>query len=192
MNKAALRKEFLQKRLVLTQNEVEKKSLLVAEKTVNFLKDKSFQTIHIFLPQRNKNEIDTWKIISKLQKSFPHVDIIVPYVIPSTHEMEHYLLTAETSLIENRWGIPEPDPALSKKTEPREIEIVLVPLLAFDQLGYRVGYGGGYYDRFLAQCKTDTLKTGLSFFEPVESIDDINMHDIKMDACIIPSCVYKW
>lgn len=192
MNKTSLRREFLQKRLDLTENEVEEKSLLIAEKTAYFLNDKSFQTIHTFLPQRNKNEIDTWKIISILQISFPHIDIVVPYITPGTREMEHYLLTKETLLIENRWGIPEPDPVLSKKIPPEEIDIVLIPLLIFDQSGYRVGYGGGYYDRFLAQCKDNTLKIGLSFFEPVESIEDTDRHDIRIDACILPSGLYKW
>lgn len=163
MDKASLRREFLQKRLDLTQNEVEIKSLLIAEKTSDFLKNKSFQTIHTFLPQLNKNEIDTRKIISRLKLSFPHIVVVLPYIIPSTREMNHFIFTEETSLVENKWGIPEPDPALSKLIRPEEIDIVLIPLLAFDQSGYRAGYGGGYYDRFLAQCKTETLKVGLSF-----------------------------
>ena len=192
MDKAALRKEFLQKRLVLTQNEVEKKSLLITEKTVHLLKDKSFQTIHTFLPQRNKNEVDTWKIISKLRISFPHVDIIVPYVIPSTREMEHYLLTEETLLIENRWGIPEPDPLTEKRVSTKILDIILIPLLAFDKAGYRVGYGGGFYDRFLIQCRSNTFKIGLSLFEPVGQIEDLNQFDIKMDACITPSELLYW
>ncbi|WP_221389656.1 5-formyltetrahydrofolate cyclo-ligase [Dyadobacter sp. NIV53] len=192
MDKASLRREFLQKRLDLTQNEVEIKSLLIAEKTSDFLKNKSFQTIHTFLPQLNKNEIDTRKIISRLKLSFPHIVVVLPYIIPSTREMNHFIFTEETSLVENKWGIPEPDPALSKLIRPEEIDIVLIPLLAFDQSGYRAGYGGGYYDRFLAQCKTETLKVGLSFFEPVKSIEDIDKYDIRMDACILPSGVYEW
>lgn len=192
MEKASLRKEFLSKRLDLTQTEAEEKSLSIAIQTADFLKDENFRTLHVFLPQRNKNEIDTWKIISALRHTFPNVNIAVPYIIPKTREMEHYILNADTILIENRWGIPEPDPETSQKILPQDLDVVLIPLLVFDKTGYRVGYGGGYYDRFLAQCRTDVLKIGLSFFEPIEIIEDKNQFDIRMDICIIPDQLWIW
>jgi len=190
MDKASLRKEFLSKRFDLTQ--AEEKSLAIAIQTADFLKDESFRTLHVFLPQRNKNEIDTWKIISILRHEFPDVNIAVPYIIPGTREMEHYILNADTILIENRWGIPEPDPFTAQKVLPQDLDVVLIPLLVFDKSGYRVGYGGGYYDRFLAQCRTDILKTGLSFFEPVEMIEDKNEFDIRMNVCITPEKLWIW
>jgi 5-formyltetrahydrofolate cyclo-ligase len=69
---------------------------------------------------------------------------------------------------------------------PEAIDTAIVPLLCFDERGYRVGYGKGYYDRFLAKCRPNCLKIGLSFFEPVENIDDINEYDIPLDLCIAP------
>jgi len=192
MDKASLRREFLSKRLDLTQTEAEEKSLSIAIQTVDSLKDENFRTLHVFLPQRNKNEIDTWKIISILRHAFPDVNIAAPYIIPGTREMEHYILNTDTILIENRWGIPEPDPFTAQKVLSQDLDVILIPLLAFDKSGYRVGYGGGYYDRFLAQCRTDTLKIGLSFFEPVEMIEDKNEFDIRMDVCITPEKLWTW
>ena len=192
MDKASLRREFLSKRLDLTQTEAEEKSLAIAIQTVDSLKDENFRNLHVFLPQRNKNEIDTWKIISTLRHAFPDVNIAVPYIIPGTREMEHYILNADTILIENRWGIPEPDPFTAQKVLSQDLDVILIPLLAFDKSGYRVGYGGGYYDRFLAQCRTDVLKIGLSFFEPVEIIEDKNEFDIRMDVCITPEKLWTW
>lgn len=192
MKKALLRREFLQKRIKLTPNEVVEYSFILARNTLEYLKDKSFQTLHTFLPQHNKTEIDTWKIISALQLFFPHIDIVVPYIIPGTRELEHYLLTESTILVKNQWGIPEPDPLTSKKVLPEILDVVLIPLLAFDKKGYRVGYGGGYYDRFLAQCQPETLKVGLSFFEPVPVIEDIDGFDIKMNACITLNETFYW
>jgi len=70
--------------------------------------------------------------------------------------------------------------------------LALIPLLAFDQHGYRVGYGKGYYDKFLSQCREDVVKIGLSFFEPVDNIDDINQFDISLNYCVTPQQVYEF
>ena len=192
MNKASLRKEFFQKRMSLTQVEVDEKTRLITKSTLEFLQNKVFKTVHVFLPQRSKSEVNTWKVISALQSSFPHVKIAAPYIIPGTRKMEHYLLTPETSLIENRWGIPEPDPLTATTIESEEIDVVLIPLLAFDKSGFRVGYGGGFYDRFLVQCRNDVPKIGLSFFAPIDSITDVDEFDIRLDFCVTPTNLYHW
>ena len=68
--------------------------------------------------------------------------------------------------------------------------MVLVPLLAFDKLGHRVGYGKGYYDRFLAKCPPNCLRIGLSLFDPVERIDDVVPTDIRLNSCLTPVHTY--
>ena len=70
--------------------------------------------------------------------------------------------------------------------------MVFIPLLCFDNFGNRVGYGGGYYDKLLSKCKKNTVKIGLSFFQPVKKINDINSNDVKMDYCICPNKVYEF
>ena len=187
MDKVSLRITFLDKRMKMTQSEVEEKSLLIVRNTIEFLKTRKFQTLHIFLSQRDKQEIDTGKIISALRITFNHIHIVVPRVIPGTRQMKHFILLPDSALIENKWGIPEPDPLISQEVLPEEIDVVLIPLLAFDKSGYRVGYGGGYYDRFLSQCRPDTLKLGISFFESTDAISDTDPYDIPLDYCITPS-----
>ncbi len=85
---------------------------------------------------------------------------------------------------ENKWGIREPDG--EQTAAPSELDIVLVPLLAFDAQGHRVGYGKGYYDRLLAECRPDCLKIGLSAFAAEERIDDIHPLDVRLDLCLTP------
>ncbi|MFT7351177.1 MAG: 5-formyltetrahydrofolate cyclo-ligase [Flavobacterium sp.] len=73
-----------------------------------------------------------------------------------------------------------------------KIDVVFVPLLAFDLQGNRVGYGKGFYDKFLANCKPTTIKIGISFFEAEEKISDVFAKDVKLDYCITPEKVYSF
>lgn len=192
MKKAALRKAFLQKRKDADERWLIEKNALIAQNLEKYLHSKALGALHTFLPQLNAREIDTFGIIDMLRKSFPAMRIAAPYIIPGTREMEHFLVTPFTHLITNQWRIPEPDPLTSEKILPDSIDIVLVPLLAFDRNGYRVGYGGGYYDRFLPQTRPECIKMGLSLFEEVDEIQDIDAFDIPLDACITPERVYNF
>lgn len=95
-----------------------------------------------------------------------------------------------TRFAENSFGIFEP--INGERIDPSEIELMIVPLLCFDQKGNRVGYGKGYYDRFLTSCSKNCLKIGFSYFEAEETIDDIAPHDIPLDFCITPEMIYQF
>ena len=64
--------------------------------------------------------------------------------------------------------------------------------MIFDHQGHRVGYGKGYYDRFLGECNRYTLKVGLSFFDPVSKIEDIDTNDIALDYAVTPRETYAF
>jgi 5-formyltetrahydrofolate cyclo-ligase len=91
--------------------------------------------------------------------------------------MTHYLLTDGTVIKKNHVNIPEPIDGIEISTN--KIELVFVPLLAFDKQGHRVGYGKGFYDKFLSECSNKTLKIGLSFFEAENEINDCNASDVR-------------
>ncbi|MFM8832750.1 MAG: 5-formyltetrahydrofolate cyclo-ligase, partial [Cytophagales bacterium] len=78
------------------------------------------------------------------------------------------------------------EPANGNMVYTPDIDLVLVPLLAFDKEGHRVGYGKGYYDRFLKGCKSSCKKIGLSFFNAVEKISETTSLDFKLDDVIVP------
>ncbi len=194
MTKAELRKQFLVERRALSAEEVERRSLAIGEgffKDDILLRKMSSLSIHTFLPITRQNEVNTWPIIHRIWREFPEVTIAVSVADPVRQTLTHYQLTPETRLVENRWSIPEPVNSQQSRSDvsavnSEQFDLVLVPLLAFDLHGHRVGYGGGYYDRFLAECRPDCLKIGLSLFEPVELIEDIEATDVTLDTCITP------
>jgi 5-formyltetrahydrofolate cyclo-ligase len=184
MTKQELRIKYFVKRKKLTQSEVEVHSKLICENFFSSTDLSSVSVIHTFLPIRKNNEPDSWLIINRLKKEFPQIKISVPKVHSSTGELCHYYLEPSSSLLENPWGIPEIHEGNSTHLE--DIDIVLIPLLAFDFAGHRVGYGKGFYDKFLAGCKGATLRIGLSLFDGVERIDDIDTYDQPLHFCITP------
>ncbi len=144
-------------------------------------------TVHCFLSAKRQREVDTWAIIRRLW-AMPTVRVLAPRCRPSDNELTHHALTPATLLESNRWGIPEP--VVSSVYPASSIDWVLVPLLAFDRRGHRVGYGKGFYDRFLAACRPEARKIGLSLFPPEENIDDVGPLDIPLDAVV--TCDQVW
>lgn len=199
MNKNDLRKIFLAKRKSLTEIELAQINKAIYERFFIEFSFSEIRVIHCFLPIRRQNEVDTWPIIHHIHQTYPHIALLIPKTKPETLEMESYVWTPDLVLEENRWGIPEPisqqlivnSGKVQENDFPNtQIDVVLVPLLAFDDRGYRVGYGKGFYDRFLQTCRPDVLKVGLSFFEPIEKIDDTDEHDIRLDFCITSEKIY--
>jgi 5-formyltetrahydrofolate cyclo-ligase len=129
-------------------------------------------------------EPETATIVKYLQFKNPLLKVVITKVDIHGGQLAHYQYDQQIELIKNEYGIDEPKSG-NKVTE-NEIDMVLIPLLAFDRKGYRVGFGKGYYDKFLSRCRKDVLKVGLSFFEPVDAIEDITGYDIPMDFCITP------
>lgn len=145
---------------------------------------------HIFLPILKFHEPNTLLLISYLQEKFPSVQIVISKSNLQSNVMSHYLYDDKLSLAYNQWGILEPVEGIF--VDEKSIDVVLVPLLISDRAGNRIGYGKGYYDRFLALCRADVQKVGLSFFEPIATIEDVDPHDIPLDICVTPKTIYYY
>ncbi|WP_337251765.1 5-formyltetrahydrofolate cyclo-ligase [Maribacter halichondriae] len=87
-------------------------------------------------------------------------------------------------------GVPEPVDGI--EIDPMKIDVVFVPLLAFDEKGNRVGYGKGFYDDFLSKCRPNVVKVGLSLFEAEKNITGIADHDILLNYCVTPQRIYSF
>lgn len=186
MLKAEIREHIRKKRQTLSPQDLHEKSTLLVE---NFWKAsflEKFRTLHLFLPIKKLNEPDTWLLIRKIWQEKPATRLIVSKTDLANHTLSHYFLEKNTPLQTNAWGISEPVENQATICPVEQIELVLVPLLAFDARGYRVGYGKGFYDKFLAQCP-NAIKVGFSLEEVLpEPISDIDMYDIALDYCITP------
>ena len=184
-DKTFLRSHYKKKRLSLTKQEVDDLSQRVC-KQLDKLNIWKLQHYHIFISILKYNELDTSSIINKL-KSEQKI-IIVPKI--SNNELVHIAINDETKFGLNEYGIKEPNDGNHFIIE--NLDIIFIPLLAFDLEGHRVGYGKGYYDRFLKLANNSTLKIGLSFFDPINKILDIDDNDVKLDYCVTPKQVHKF
>ena len=181
-----LRKWAKERRKSYSKDEVEALSLKIINRLLNLpIWEKT--TYHVFLPIVKQNEVNTEGLLSILQGKDKRI------VLPKAHldgSLTHYLLEDQTKLLENHWGILEPTSGLT--IEANHIDVVFVPLLVGDLNGGRVGYGKGYYDRFLADCRPDVITIGLSLLEPVETIDDLEPHDHPLDWLITPTADFQF
>ena len=105
-------------------------------------------------------------------------------------ELENFFFEGFHQLKTNAWGIPEPQDG--NTVESSLIDTVIVPLLAVDKKGNRVGYGKGFYDKFLAQCKPTCKRIGLSFFRPVDAIGDLHPFDVPLTHLVVPDEVISF
>ena len=185
MLKKDLRLSYSMRRKEISDEMLLESSLAIAN-TLLSLPIWQLTYFHLFISIIEKKEIDTSFVLSILQGK--DKQIIVPKVTGKT--LEHYLLTDATTFVESNWGVPEPSEGIRVPTS--KPEVVFVPLMAFDKLGNRVGYGRGYYDGFLAACNADVVKIGLSFFEAEEIITDVAPHDIRLDYCVTPKKIYSF
>ena len=190
MTKAELRKIYLAKRKSLSPPEIKRQSGLIAESFFQKFDLSKIEFLHSFLPIEKFNEIDTRPIFENIRREFPHVQTLVPRVNFQTNEIENLKFSIETKIEKNKWEIYEP--THDEIVETGKIDAVLVPLLCFDGKGFRVGYGKGFYDKFLKDCREDCLKIGLNYFAPVEKISDTNEFDVKLDYCITPDKIRKF
>ncbi len=194
MLKKELRIKYKELRKNLSKEEIENKSLAIANQLLQLNTSIDDRKVwqgtyyHLFLTIEEQREIDTEFILQILAGK--DKEIVVSKSDFATLGMSHYLLTDNTKFKKNEYNIPEPINGLDVPVN--KIDVVFVPLLAFDLKGNRVGYGKGFYDKFLSECKSETIKIGLSFFEAETIIEDVSLNDIRMNYCITPTEFYRF
>lgn len=189
MKKQELRKIYLEKRRQLSETEYEMFNLALLQqfKTLDF---SGVNAVHIFLPMLRTKEPETRLLVNYLRSKHPNIKRVFPKADFKQKKLVNFLDDEQLVIAENKFGILEPISGNQFWVDKNSM--VIVPLLAFDLQGNRVGYGGGFYDRFLAECEAGTKFLGLSFFEPVEEISDVNQFDVKLDYCITTESIFPF
>ncbi|WP_341653586.1 5-formyltetrahydrofolate cyclo-ligase [Blattabacterium cuenoti] len=188
MNKKKLREKYLHMRKSISRKKIRKMSyeIFFQLKKIFFLWKKTYY--HIFLPIRKHKEIDTFIIINFLLKIGKYVT--VPCSNFQKLSIENCLFHENTILTRKKYGILEPIPKHKFIVSISLIEVIFIPLLIFDFKGYRIGYGKGFYDRFIPLCKKNIIKIGLSFFYPIKKIKNIHKNDLSIDIGITPNHIF--
>jgi len=188
MTKDELRAYYLDKRKTLSPKKLEQISSNICHTAFSKFQLEN-KKISLFLPIERKKEINTYKIWEKAMSL--NAQVAVPKVNPKSGELKHIVFESVDQLEISSYDIPEPKKGRIIAAE--HFDFVFVPLLAIDKKGNRVGYGKGYYDRFLKKCSPRCKFIGLSHFDDLEElIPDLNHFDIPLDFCITPSHFYRF
>ena len=185
MNKIEARKKYLDLRKKLDNVQIISKSISIS----NNLQDLPIwehNFYHIYLPIKEKNEVDTMPIINILNSKKKKV--LIPKSDFNNTTMKSFLLNDNTILKKNNYGITEP---INNEEFLGRIDVIFIPLVAYDLIGNRVGYGKGFYDKFLRNQNNKILRVGLSFFNPEKRIK-IDEHDENLDFCVTPNRIFSF
>ena len=184
MRKSKLRKIYLSKHTALSRKVRAEKSHRIKDRIFAEFDLRSINVLHFFNPIEVKMEVDVGLIMDGVWDDYPQIRTISSRVNFDANKLEHLDVGPGSTLKTNHWGRPEP--VGDRLVKEKSLDMVLVPLLCFDHAGNRIGYGKGFYDVFLTKCRKDCVKVGLSFFEPVENIDDVEDHDVPVDFGVTP------
>ena len=179
--KKEFRKKVINNRKNITQNLLSKNSSIITEKLLSLECIRNAHTIMLYLDFND--EVQTNKLIKKLL--YLNKIVVSPVTITDKKELIPYKITnLEEGLVIGAYGIREPKKDISNKINPKDIDIVIVPAVAFDRQCYRLGYGGGFYDRFIKTLRKDCITIGIAF--DLQIFDSIPKapHDAQLDYII--------
>ena len=161
MTKKELRDQYRQKRLAITGKEKTKLDdlLLIQFQHLSF---SDVAVLLTYAPMQHTAEPDVHLCERYLQHQVPGLQVAYPVVDFATHTMQAMLVTEDTPFVQNLYKIEEP--AGGTIIQPEGIDMIFIPMLVCDKQGQRIGYGKGFYDRYLNQCHETVLKIGFSYF----------------------------
>lgn len=189
MIKKELRKIYLEKRSKLSVRDLTRLDSLLLIRFQQVALG-HIQSLLSFWPIHEKAEINTHLIVDYLSFIIPELQLAFPVMEQTDNIFKAILVDEDTHYVKNNYGVAEP--VSGEELSAGNIDVVFVPLLAFDTNGFRVGYGKGFYDRFLKSCSADVIKIGFSYFQAEAAIDDISEFDVPLSICITPNKIYEF
>jgi len=190
MTKKALRQLYNSKRLELAPQQLLKWDDLLLIHFQRLAFDDNMGLLLSYFPMAHKAEVDPNFFGRYLLHTHQHLQVAYPVINYAAGTMQAHLLNDANEVATNEYLIDEP--LNGTLVVPTEIDVVFVPLLAFNKQGFRVGYGKGFYDRFLKTCREDVITIGFSYFKAVDHIDDLNQFDVPLNYCVTPQQLYEF
>ena len=181
MKKQELRALYKQKRKDLTEIQIKGLQENIYQQIYN-LDLSTFKNVHLFLSMPKFKEIDTAPLITWFRNK--NKRIVVSKCNFKDNTLSHFYLEENTVLSLNKFGVLEP--VAAELVEENKLDLIFIPMLISDDKKFRVGYGKGFYDRFLSNCRKDAKFIGLNFFPPITAIEDKNEFDIPLHQVIYP------
>jgi 5-formyltetrahydrofolate cyclo-ligase len=185
LSKIEAREKYRNLRKQLTEPEILEMSVEIANNLLKF-KIWELKTFHLFMTINEKKEVDTKPIFDLLIGKGK--EIVIPKININTNTLDSYIFDEKTVFKISNLRIPEPKDGIVFNGK---IDVVIMPLLAYDLDGNRIGYGKGFYDNFISNLKSAPLKIGISYFSPEKSLE-CNNHDINLDYCITPNKIFSF
>lgn len=186
--KPQIRKRVLDYRRLLEAEVFATRSKAVVEAALSLIERNKAGTVHCFLPIGRNKEVDTWPLIDQLSRG--GVAVVVSATDFDTQTMTHFHYSEDLVLVPDRFDIPTPTEG--RPADIAAIDLVLIPMLAGDCKGNRIGYGKGYYDRLLAGMHPDVLKVGLTLGPLFDHFTFAEPHDIRLDYTVTPYKTMKF
>ena len=181
MKKQELRALYKQKRKDLTEIQIKGLQENIYQQIYN-LDLSAVKNVHLFLSMPKFKEIDTAPLITWFRNK--NKRIVVSKCNFKDNTLSHFYLEENTVLSLNKFGVLEP--VAAELVEENKLDLIFIPMLISDDKKFRVGYGKGFYDRFLLNCRKDAKFIGLNFFPPITAIEDKNEFDIPLHQVIYP------
>jgi len=178
LTKLEIREQYLQKRNSLSAEDRWEIEQYVFDKVLDIISRKSCGTVHCYIGNPEKDEFPTLQLIEKIW--LRNIQVCAPRM-DKGRKLNSYLIHSDSKLELHPFGILEPPPL--HFIDAANIDLVLVPLLVHDHNLHRLGYGGGYYDRYLPTC-SNAYKLGMSYFEPIAAIPDVEATDVALDEVV--------
>lgn len=154
--KKLLRQQLKAQRSQLSEEEKYLTSQVITDKLLGFINWTDIKSLHCYTPLESLAEIDSWLLLSAVWEQWPHITVATP-LLSDKKSLASVTINSDTSWAKSEQGLPLPS-SQTRLPADHQFDLVIVPTLGFDSLGYRLGYGGGYYDRFLAnQSRAQTI-----------------------------------
>lgn len=180
MLKKELRKQMLARRGQIPNEVRQNKSQTIVEKLMELPPYQQASVLFTFIPFGH--EVDIRPLIDQAVEDGKQ--IVIPYTDMKQKEMTIFLFEGWDRLVPGVYGILEPDPSTANSIPREKVDLILVPGVAFDQNGGRLGYGGGFYDRFLAHYSTCPPLVAPCYSEQITDLVPVENHDFRVHYVI--------